>query len=278
MPTPRRLTTALAQRLTPVVALAIVVFGVAAILAAAQLFLLTLPLMGLAALLTGSGFILLTWKLQSIGVTTKALQRRMDVLATSAQPPPPLPPSSSSSPPTPEAPEPPAVASPSPAPEPPRGDATAHHLVRLIHGGGSAEAPLRRRIALVGSTALRDRLTAHGSVIPLHPRMSVAELEQATPDTLVVEEDAIDSGPWIGALDPQGAELLAELRTAVEWMRRNDGAVVVLPASGARKAGAQSLRTDTVVLDEATMAAQRVDAPPSLLSALAAHRHGQPTA
>lgn len=278
MPTPRRLTAALAQRPTPLVVLAILVFGASAVLMSIQLFLLDLPLMGVAALLAGSGFILMTWKLQSIGVMIKDLQRRMAVLVSSAPPSPPSPPSSTSPPPIAESPTTPESARPSPTPEPPVEDETAHQLFRLLYGRGSVDVRMRRRVALVGSSELRDRLAAQGSVIPLHPRISVAELERTIPDTLIVEEDAIDSGPWRGALDPQGAALLAELRTAVEWTQSNDGAIFVLPATGARKAGAQSLRRDTVVLDKEAIAGLPLDSPPSLLSVLAAHRHGQSTA
>ncbi len=125
-------------------------------------------------------------------------------------------------------------------------------LFAATHGFGAPDVSnvTARSVALVGSNALAERLAAHFTVQRLHPRLSRAELEHARPTTLIVEEDALDSGPWAGALDPHGSSLLSELQMAQSWMSRHAGVNYVLPATNRTHAAAPILYEDAVVLRE----------------------------
>lgn len=295
---------ALKKQLTPLIALTMTLIGAASIAAALQLFLLGLPAAGVSALLAGAGLVLLTWKIQVTSVTSKELQRQFKVASlprTAAAP--------VAAAVVPAAAPPVAVAAVQPAAQPdiaeklrrigtyspPLGGPTgsgrsaagvapdpdsAFKLFAATHGMGAPAASVSspRAIALVGSDELAAVLEGYGSVYRLHPSLSAAEMEHARPVTLVVEEDALNSGPWTGALEPQGARLLLELRVAMAWMRRNTGAIYVVSATGRTGATAAAMRSDTIIIDDDFHAQLKPGGPQSLAAVLATHRAGEDTA
>lgn len=259
-----RTTAALRRRLTlPVVFIALFFLG-ASILGSIELFLTDLPLAGVAALLLGGGLLLLTWKVQGSNTATREQLRKilaMTVSPTTAPVPVEVPPASGA------AHQPKATH----RDEASLSEAMASYKLHALLHGAPAGTPSRRRIAFIGSPALGEELTGIGRVVRLHPRMSVAEIEHAMPDTLVMEEGAFDRGPWIGALSAHGSQLLAELCSAVQLMRHYDAAVFVLASPDQQQAGATALRRDTIVLDRSTVARLSPDTPSPLMSVLASH-------
>lgn len=297
---PTRGLAALRKQLTPLMTVTILLIGAASLAAAVQFFLLDLPAAALAAVLAGAGVALLAWKIQVTSLTGKTLERQLKLLAAArtaaAAPHPPI----TAAPVVPTAP----VTAPAP-PErsledklrvvgtytpPPNVQTTGgpgrlaagvaadpdapFRLFAATHGFGAPPASLTssRAIALIGSGHLAETLGAHGSVYRLHPSLTAAELEHARPSALVVEEDALNSGPWCGALDPHGAKLLLEIRVAMAWMRRHTGAIYVVTSTGRAAVSAAAMRADTILIDDDFTLRQADGGPASLATVLAAHR------
>lgn len=282
------------RRLSPVILGTLGLLALAGVLGGLQLILLGLPLGAAAVLLLAAALGALTLKVHTSSLTGKAVERRVKLLAgtvaTLAAARPSTPPAA---PAVNAAPEPISAeklrsigtytASPSTTgvakgrqAAATTGDPdAAFRLFAATHGAGNPDvtATSRRAIAVVGSEALAAALAAIGEVHRLHPGISAAELEHAQPAALVIEEDALSAGPWIGSLDPQGAQRLLELRVAMAWMRRNTGSIFVLPTSGAKPMAADAMRADTTLVDADFVAAQ-LDAPPSLLRTLADYHEG----
>lgn len=147
---------------------------------------------------------------------------------------------------------------------------SAFRLFAATNGFGAPEVSnvAGRTIALVGSDALFERLSAHFILQRLHPRLSDAELEHARPSTLIVEEDALVLGPWSGTLEPQGFSLLSELLAAQAWIRQNAGLNYVLPAAKSR-ASIPTLRAEAVVIEESM--STKDAGPPALIEVFMNH-------
>ncbi len=269
------------KQITPVLAVTGLALGLGTVLISVELFLQELPIAAVGVLLLGFAAAMQAWKQQATITILHGVRRRIAQLFTSgstaARPAPPTTP-----PAPPAAPTPALAPAPASRPEPdtasklrqigtwtpPKTSYSATHgrnaasvtsdpdapfrLFAATSGFGAPEVSnvTRRAIALVGSDTMAERLSPHFTVQRLHPRLSAAELEHARPTTLIIEEDALSTGPWAGALEPHGSALLMELRVAQAWMRRNAGINYVLPATRAAHIAAPALRADTIVLEE----------------------------
>lgn len=123
-------------------------------------------------------------------------------------------------------------------------------LYTAIHGTGASDnlGATRQSVAMVGSSALADHLATEFMVHRLHPRLSSAELDSSLSSAFVVEEDALDDGPWAGALEPHGSSLFSELQAVKNWMERNHGVSYVLSATGSPRPAAEALRAGSTVI------------------------------
>ncbi len=88
-----------------------------------------------------------------------------------------------------------------------------------------------RKVALIGSLALRQLLEEDFYVVPLHPGLSEAQFEAESPTCLIIEEAALQHGPWGTALSATGTALLEEILTVRNKATSNALHVYVLPSN-----------------------------------------------
>lgn len=138
----------------------------------------------------------------------------------------------------------------------------------------ATQRPGGRAIALVGSQQLEQVVGAHGTVTRLHPGMSAAEVDAASPQVLIVDEDALCQPPWTGAVEAHGAKLLLELRVAMAALRRAEGLIYVLKATNTPGPAAPALRADTTVIDGSVQLSDP-DGSPNLFVDLVRYRAGK---
>lgn len=243
------------------------------------------PLLGIAAVLFCGAVAAIAWKTHTTRLAVRRLERRRPVAAPAPAPAPVAP-----------------VATP---PAPPTGRPLAEKLTDIgtfqpTKASGNAagrqaaavvadpEAPFRlvaatqrtkgsarigRALAVVASDDLVQQLSRHGTVMRLHPSMSAAEMAKADADVLVIEEAALEAGPWAGTLGADGGKLLLELRVAMAAMRSRKRPIYVVTTTGVAGLASAGLRADTLLVDDG-LSAQLLSpgAPPSLLKTLATHR------
>ncbi|MCC2594540.1 hypothetical protein LKO27_14130 [Tessaracoccus sp. OS52] len=288
------------RKLSKVMVATIMLIALAVALAAVQLMLLAMPLAAAAVVALGGAIAVMAFKVHVSSATSRSVERRVKLLTTARSVP--------SAAPVVNPPAPVGSATPAPPPAPTRttaeklrtvgtytpqkvaAESTAgrvaasvtpdpdapYRLFAATHGMGNPDtsAVSRRVLALVGSDRLAAVLADAGDVHRLHPGVSAAEIEHAQPSALIIEEDALNSGPWVGAVDPHGSKLLLELRVAMAWMRRNSGSIFVIPATGAQGLAATAMRADTITIDREFIASLSPEDPPSLYRTLAQYAAG----
>ncbi len=147
---------------------------------------------------------------------------------------------------------------------------------RLVAATQRASEPGRvgRTIIALASHDVESLLASHGVVHRLHPSMSAGEIAKLDPQLLVIEEDALDSGPWKGVLAPQGSQLLVELRAAIDDITARGGVVYTLPSRGVPGLAVKAIRSRSSVIDDLLGEKASVnDMPDSLLRDLGRYRH-----
>lgn len=105
----------------------------------------------------------------------------------------------------------------------------------------SATEGTGRRIAVVGTASLVERLSTDYAVTRLHPGLSRAEFEASRPSALVIEEDGLRTGSWFGTLHAGGVKLMQELDALIEASRER-GIMVYAVASDSLELSTTTLR------------------------------------
>lgn len=119
-----------------------------------------------------------------------------------------------------------------------------YRLFAATHGYGGAlqQHSDQRRVAVIAPKETGVLVDGHAESVSLHPSVALAELSYHLPDTIVIDEEANQAGPWAGFLEPSGAQLLEEVRGVTVWAADNNVSVLLLPARGTAAIAAPVLR------------------------------------
>jgi hypothetical protein len=86
-----------------------------------------------------------------------------------------------------------------------------------------------RRIAGIMSPEIAAALQTRYTVTCLRPDVGPAQLEQAQPSAIVLDERALDHGLWFGALRAGGGSLFRQVQAILDWATARQQTVYVLP-------------------------------------------------
>ena len=86
-----------------------------------------------------------------------------------------------------------------------------------------------RRIAGVMSPEVSRVLKTRYAVTHLRPDLVAAQLEQAQPSAIVLEESALDQDLWFGGLRASGGSLFREIEGIFDWAKASQQSIYVLP-------------------------------------------------
>lgn len=91
--------------------------------------------------------------------------------------------------------------------------------------------PYMRKVAVVASQSLKKHLQDSFHVISLHPGLAEAQFEAENPSCLIIEEAALQDGPWSTALSATGTALFQEILGVRNRAAANGLQIYVLPSN-----------------------------------------------
>ncbi|WHS35098.1 hypothetical protein [Auritidibacter ignavus] len=98
------------------------------------------------------------------------------------------------------------------------------------HFSGDVTNSSRRRVGIITTTKLKDRLDLVGDfeLAYLQPGVIEAQVESFLPTALVIEEDALHHGQWFPCLQAEGTALLQDLLKVMRSLRDKKVPVYIL--------------------------------------------------
>lgn len=107
----------------------------------------------------------------------------------------------------------------------------------------------RRAVGIVGTPALQEFLEPNVETCFYVPSMCVAQDAQFRPTTVLIEERAVISGVWSGALSSSGIALYDEICQLVDAAVSRGGSVYFLRNVGIASTNTQDLESKSFVID-----------------------------
>lgn len=155
-------------------------------------------------------------------------------------------------------------------------DRSLHQVLAAVQQGPGSDAMRlhgllqRRAVAVVASDALIAALPPDVEVHRLFPSSVAGTMASSGADTIIIEEQALASGVWRSALQPEGAGLFGELRSAMFPVAGARPQVYVITLTGMAGVAAKGLREGAVIIDDSFRAPSGAEA--ALLTSLIAYR------
>ena len=110
---------------------------------------------------------------------------------------------------------------------------------------------LKRKIAIIGTEALRSVLEEQFALTVLRPGISEAQLEADAPAGLIIEEAALQSGAWASALSASGMILLKEIIALRDRTVAGAHQVYIIPSNTIEVSTRLLRNKATVIVDRA---------------------------
>lgn len=130
-------------------------------------------------------------------------------------------------------------------------------------------------VLTVATSRLVERLRTDHPVLPAAPGMTGRQCTVHPPGAVVIELEALESGPWAGALTTSRSPLMDELLALVESTRDGGGMTYLLPgadpAGTTRSTDAIRRAADVLVIADTSHPDTEGSPPTRLLRALMEH-------